>query len=176
MKKVILAFDAYLSEKSLRFEAVVIGGGALIIMEVVDRKTKDIDCLDPEIPEVIKKASQEFAREKREFLLDDNWLNNGPVSLKRELPEKWQIRLQDLYTGKSIFLKCLGRSDLIKSKLFAYCDRTNPDFQDLLQLKPTPEELDQSIEWVKFRDGNPGWPAHVDKAFIVLKKALKYES
>ncbi len=175
MKDVIKAFDQYLKSQSLKFEAVVIGGGALIIMDVVDRKTKDIDCLDPEIPKEVKEASKAFAKLRREFLLDDNWLNNGPVTLKRELPADWRNHLQDLYVGEAIHLTCLGRADLIKSKLFAYCDRTNPDFEDLLKIKPTAKELEDSLEWVRFRDGNPGWPAHVDLAFSVLKKALKYE-
>jgi hypothetical protein len=175
MKNVIIAFDKYLKEKSLKFDAVIIGGGALIIMSVIDRKTKDIDCLDPEIPTAIKKASQDFSRLRREFLLDENWLNNGPVTLKRELPSEWQMRLQELYVGEALKLKGLGRNDLIKSKLFAYCDRTNPDYDDLIKLCPTLQELNNSIEWVKYRDGNPGWPAHVEIAFTVLKKALKYE-
>ncbi len=175
MKEVIRAFDQYLKSESLRFEAVVIGGGALIIMDVVDRKTKDIDCLDPEIPKTIKAASQEFAKKHREFLLDPNWLNNGPASLKRELPKDWQLRLQSLYIGEAMTLKCLGRSDLLKSKLFAYCDRTTPDFEDLLKLKPTQIELEESIEWVKARDANLNWLAHVEVAFLVLSKALNYE-
>lgn len=175
VKDVVIAFDQYILEKSLRFEAVVIGGGALIIMDMVDRKTKDIDCLDPDIPHQIKEASRNFAKERREFLLDENWLNNGPVTLKNELPKGWRLRLQNLYEGSAIIFKCLGRDDFLKSKLFAYCDRTNPDFHDLIQLKPTLEELNDSIEWVKLRDANPLWPAHVEKAFQVLRKALKYE-
>lgn len=175
MKDVIISFDRYLSERSLVFEAVVIGGGALIIMDIVDRKTKDIDCLDPDVPPQIKKASKNFAKEMREFLLDENWLNNGPVTLKNELPSGWRLRLQKLYEGKAINLKCLGREDLLKSKLFAYCDRTNPDFHDLIRLKPTIEELNDSIGWVQIRDVNPLWPEHVEKAFQVLRKALKYE-
>lgn len=175
MKKVIKAFDQYIKSRALKFEAVIIGGGALIIMDVVDRKTKDIDCLDPEIPQEVKEASKDFARLFREHLLDENWLNNGPATLRKELPPDWRNRLQDLYIGEAIKLTCLGRSDLLKSKLFAYCDRTSPDFEDLLMLKPTTEELKDSIEWVKLRDANPGWPTHVEKAFVVLRKALKYE-
>ena len=38
----LLRLLVLLSEKELRFEAVVIGGAALIIMDIVDRKTTDI--------------------------------------------------------------------------------------------------------------------------------------
>jgi len=175
MKEVISAFDAYLAKKSLQFHAVVIGGGALIVMDIIDRKTKDIDCLDPDIPPEIKNASQDFAKEHPEFFLDINWLNNGPETLKRDLPPNWHLRLQNLFQGRAMNLTCLGRDDLIKSKLFAYCDRTSPDFDDLLKMKPTREELSGSIDWVKLRDSNPLWPKHVDRAFAVLRRALKYE-
>jgi hypothetical protein len=40
-------------------------------------------------------------------------------------------------------------------QITAYCDRIEPDREDLLQLKPTIAELDEAIEWVKNRDGHP---------------------
>jgi hypothetical protein len=69
MKDVIKAFDEYLATRDLEFAVVVIGGGALIVMDVIDRKTKDIDCLDPDIPEEIKSASVEFARARTDLAL-----------------------------------------------------------------------------------------------------------
>src|SRR3989339_1258162 len=101
MKNIIQSFDNYLFKNKLKFDAVVIGGAALIIMDVVSRKTRDIDCLDPEISEQIKKASQQYAKEFPEFRLDENWLNNGPVDLKRNLLSDWRFRLQEIFTGKA---------------------------------------------------------------------------
>ena len=91
------------------------------------------------------------------------------------MPKGWQSRVQPLYHGQAIQLQVLGRDDLLKSKLFAYCDRTTPDFEDLKDLMPTEDELNNAIDWVKERDTNGIWPTHVDKAFTVLKKALGYE-
>lgn len=153
----------------------MIGGGALIILDIIDRKTRDIDCLDPDIPTEIKNASRDFAAQHREFLLDPDWLNNGPETLKMDLPKDWQSRTQNLFSGKAVVLTSLGRDDVLKSKLFASCDRTNPDFDDLLLMKPSRSELIESIEWVKLRDVNPQWPRHVDRAFAVLAKALHHE-
>jgi hypothetical protein len=172
MKHVIQAFDEFLVERKLTFAAVVIGGGALIVMDIVDRKTKDIDCLDPEIPDEIREASVEFARLRKDLTLWEKWLNNGPVSLKREPPDGWRSRLQIIFQGRALTFETLGRGDLIKSKLFAYCDRVEPDRTDLLQMKPTTSELDDAIEWVKLRDANPLWPEHVEVAFASLRKEL----
>jgi hypothetical protein len=49
----IEAFDLFLRDRGLRFDAVVIGGAALSLLGVVSRPTKDIDILVPEIPQEI---------------------------------------------------------------------------------------------------------------------------
>ena len=159
----------------MRFEAVIIGGAALNILEISSRTTKDVDCLDPEIPTEIKVASQKFAEQREDLGLDVNWLNNGPETLKVDLPKGWRQRVELLYLGKAVYLEVLGRPDLLKSKLFAYCDRTSPDFEDLKSLKPSMQELADALDWVKARDTNSLWPSHVEKAFSVLRKALGYE-
>ncbi len=175
MKDVIIEFDKYLESRSLKFAAIIIGGAALNILDISSRKTKDVDCLDPEIPEEIKTASREFSTKRSDLALDINWLNNGPQTLKTDLPKGWRNRTQPLYHGQALHLHALGRDDLLKSKLFAYCDRTTPDFEDLRNLKPTIDELKNAISWVMERDTNPGWPTHVEKAFMILGKALGYE-
>jgi len=113
-------FDRYLADRSLTYDGVVIGGAALILLGVISRATEDVDCLDPRIPPPIKAASVEFSRGHG---LKEDWFNNGPESLKRDLPEGWGSRLSPLYKGKALDLSTLGRSDLLRSKLFAYCDR-----------------------------------------------------
>ncbi len=84
------------------------------------------------------------------------------------------LRLSTVYQGKGITLFTLGRSDLLKSKLFAYCDR-GTDLADCIALKPTKDELKDSIDWVSQRDGNVGWPKHVQKSFEQLAKKLGHE-
>lgn len=174
MRDVIQSFDLFLSARNLRFDAVVIGGAALIIMDVVSRKTKDVDCLDPEIPEDIKKASIEFSELHKEFRLSEEWLNNGPIDLKRVLPTDWQLRLVNLFEGKAIHFKTLGRSDLINSKLFACVDR-GIDFEDCVGLKITLAEFKESYDWICLQDANPLWKKQVNLVFSKLKKALNYE-
>jgi hypothetical protein len=78
-----------------------------------------------------------------------------------------------LYTGKAIQFFTLSRVDLLKTKLFAYCDRGD-DLKDCIAMKPTSSELHSCIEWVKQRDATSGWPEHVVTRFDILKKRLGY--
>ena len=174
MKEVIAAFDKFLTKRALSFEAILIGGAVLNILDISSRKTKDVDCLDPDLDPEIKLASEEFAEEREDLGLDPNWLNNGPRTLKTDLPPGWRNRIRSLFKGNSLTLYTLGREDFLKSKLYAYCDRTTPDFEDLKDLKPTEEELNDALDWVKQRDAHADWPSHVEKSFNVLKKALGY--
>ena len=121
----IAAFDTFLAERSLTLDAVVIGGAALELLGVVSRQTRDCDILHPAIPTAIAEAARSFAARRRaegDPLVDD-WLNNGPASLADALPTGWQDRLHVVYAGRAITLRCLGRLDLLRSKVFALCDR-----------------------------------------------------
>jgi len=175
MDKVIAAFDDFLHQKGLKFEGVVIGGVALLLIHVINRATNDVDILSPEIPEEIKKASIEFAKKNPNLSLNPKeWFNNGPYSLKRDLPQGWRDRVQKVFKGKSLTLYTLGRMELLKAKLYAACDR-DIDFDDCIALKPTFEELDSCLDWVLKGDANPLWPKRVKEVFAKLKKELKNE-
>jgi hypothetical protein len=91
-REILVSFDRYVSERGLHFEAVVIGGAALNLLGVVSRMTKDCDILYPEIPKEIAEASRAFAIEARAQgeTLQDDWLNNGPASLRSQLLPQWR--------------------------------------------------------------------------------------
>lgn len=172
----IKEFDLFLKQKNLNFEAIVIGGGALSILGVISRETQDIDVLDPSISKEVLDASKEFAQIKNisTTKLKENWLNNGPDSLKNFLKEGWHLRLDNLYNGTNIKLQTLGRIDLIGTKLLAYCDR-GLDLKDCIDLNPTKEEIFSIVDWVKSYDSNPDWPDYVDKKINELRKKLGHE-
>jgi hypothetical protein len=171
-KKVIEAFDKFLTSKGESFSGIIIGGGALSLLGIISRETRDIDVLDPALSEKMIELAQEFAANNS---LVKNWLNNEPKDLKHELPVGWMKRIVSLYSGESLELHTLGRSDLLKTKLFAYCDR-DLDRKDCIDMKPTQEELREAQEWVKVRDEHPGWPKHVETSFQSLAKELGYAS
>lgn len=175
-KDIITAFDKYLSERSRIFEAICIGGTALGLLGVITRETQDCDILDPKIPDEIKALSEEFAVHMSESGVDlkPNWLNNGPASLTRDLTGDWRARIQVAFKGNAITLYTLGRADLLKSKLFALCDRA-VDRDDCIKLKPTQGELNDISPWLEQQDGNPVWPDHVRDTLSDLAKELGYE-
>lgn len=169
----IPAFDAFLAAKDLHLEGVAIGGSALNLLGVVDRETRDCDILAPPLSEEVLEAARAFARQQRAAgtILRDDWLNNGPESLARILPPGWQNRVVPLFAGKAVRLSALGRADLLKTKLFAYCDRRT-DLDDCIALAPTKAELDEALPWVEYQDANELWPAHVRAMFAALSGRL----
>jgi hypothetical protein len=168
-------FDQFLEDRGLSFEAVVIGGAALGLLGIISRQTRDCDILRPPLPPEIRDAARAFARTLREQgeALDDDWLNNGPASLADSLPEGWSTRLQIAYQGRSIILRCLGRTELLMSKLFALCDR-GIDLRDCVALAPTAEELRGICPWLERQDGNQEWPAHVRATLDDLGRRLNH--
>ena len=173
MKEIIVRFDSYLKDLGLEFEAIIIGGAALNIMDVITRETKDVDFLDPDIPQEIKKASVDFALNNSDLKLAVNeWINNGPKGLTRDLPHGWRNDLQKIYDGVALRLWTLGRLNLLRSKLYAYADR-DTDYSDCIALKPTFAELEACKDWVLAGDTSEFWPERVDYIFQKLKEDLK---
>jgi hypothetical protein len=172
MKSIIATFDDFLKERGLAFRAIVIGGAALNIMDVTTRFTKDVDLIDPEIPAEIKQASVEFVKVHPEFNLQENWFNNGPISLIRDLEDGWRENIVSIYKGVALELLTLGRIDLLKSKLYALCDR-GVDFNDCVNLAPTDQEIGECMPWLLQGDGNPLWPDRVKEMIEALKEELK---
>jgi hypothetical protein len=169
----IEAFDRHLVALGLSLEAVVVGGSALALLGVTTRQTRDFDILAPKLPPRIADAARDFAREQRRLGLEliDEWLNNGPMQLGDVLPEGWKQRLQPAFEGRALILKSLGRADLLKTKLFALCDR-GTDLPDCVALAPTAEEVAEALPWLSEQDGNPDWPAHVRATIVELQRRL----
>lgn len=174
-RETIVAFDEYLVEYELSLVAVVVGGAALGLLGITERQTRDVDVLAPVLPEPIRLAAAAFAGEQRARgnPLADDWLNNGPSQLTEILPEGWEDRAQSAFAGKALELSTLGRSDLLKVKLFALCDR-GTDLGDCLALSPTAAELPGAEAWVARQDAHPGWPDHVRRTLRDLRRRLAH--
>jgi len=171
----IEAFDRHLAALGLRLDAVVIGGSALALLGVTTRQTRDFDILAPELPREIADAAREFAQAQRRLGIDlmDDWLNNGPMQVGDVLPEAWQLRTRPVFEGRALVLTTLGRKDLLKTKLFALCDR-GIDLLDCVELAPTLAELEEAVFWLAEQDANPDWPAHVRATIADLSQRLDH--
>lgn len=174
--KVIKEFDSYLNRKSLKFEAIIIGGAALSILHIISRMTEDVDCIDPEIPVEIKRASAEFIRQNPQFGLNpEKFLNNGPISIINFLPEGWRGRTLLIFQGEALTFSTLGRTDLLKTKLDAMVHRGR-DMEDVIAMNPSKVELEECMEWVLGIDGGDHWPEMVKESFAELRRKLSGNS
>ena len=172
-RQTIEAFDRYLAERDLRLSAVVLGGAALSLLGVITRATADCDVMHPAIPPAVAAAARAFAAERTASgePLDAGRFNNGPASLASVLPPGWEERLRPLFAGAALELRCLGRADLLRSKLFALCDRAL-DLGDCMALAPTATELAELTGWLEYQDANREWPAHVRATLADLARRL----
>ena len=55
-------FDKFLANRSLRLDAVIVGGTALNLLGYITRQTRDVDVIVPELSSEIVKASMDFAK------------------------------------------------------------------------------------------------------------------
>ena len=133
-------------------------------MDVTKRTTVDVDFLDPTIPQDIKDASILFATKNPDLELQpEHWFNNGPISLIRDLPAEWRLRPRDNFSmGSALILETLGKSDLLKTKLYALCDRGR-DIDDCVALKPTIIEIEECRAWVCVVMAIPSGPKELKK-------------
>jgi len=167
------AFDAWLESRELELEAIVVGGSALALLGVTERQTRDVDILHPELSAEVARAAREFAVELRRqgVELADDWLNNGPIQLAELLPAGWEHRVRSTFEGAALRLAVLGRADLLKTKLFALCDR-GTDLADCTALAPNADELDEAEPWLAEQDANPMWSEHVSSTLADLRRRL----
>ena len=168
-------------EKLEPIEIIVCGGSALIIMDLIKRTfTKDVDMvgflkknangdyaveecavLPAKMAEVIKQISKDLG-------LEENWLNSGPAGLVRfGLPAGFIDRLYAKQYSSVLTVHFISRVDQIFFKLYAAVDSgPGRHIDDLMDLKPTAEELFNAATWAVTQDSSDGFK-------IVLKDMLE---
>lgn len=144
---------------------IVVGGSALLAAGIVSRTTYDVDVfarraevdggiLDARpLPEPVQLAAKHVANELR---LRPNWLNTGPTWVAAPLgsypPEFWSEMVVREY-GKSLSITYIGRAGLIYLKFHAAVDlsrkRHEVDVDDLRLLKPSREEAEKVLRWMR---------------------------
>jgi len=160
--------DQVLLDRKMSRDLIVCGGTALLVLDVIERETRDVDVVSPEVDQDLKDASIEVAKK---LSLPHDWINDGPKDLAKDLLVGWKSRIEPLFQGKALTLYVLGRMDLMATKIYAFCDRED-DYQDVIKMKPTPQELDEIYPWVMERDASSYWPDRVDSCFARLRRGL----
>jgi len=160
-----------LEQRGLAYDLVVIGGGALLLQNLIRRPTHDLDAVArvegkkwvtaKPLPAPLVTAIREVAdalgleREPRD---EKDWLNGGPAMLRGlGLPPGFAKRTTKRHFGP-LTIRVASRQDLITLKLWAASDsgrgaRRAVDISDLRELAVTTAELEIAARWCVRKDG-----------------------
>jgi len=156
LEQALKLLGVLLAERDAPFEIVVIGGGGLVLLNLLDRATRDIDVValveeglyrtSEPLPSVLKAAATDIALV---LGLPPDWLNGAPTELLRlGLPKGFKERAVVRQYGL-LRLQIASRYDQVHFKLYAAVDQgpKSKHFADLQLLQPTPEELRAAAAW-----------------------------
>lgn len=147
---------------------VVCGGSSLIAMELVSRTaTRDVDVLAriegkelviaKPLPDWINEAAESV---RQELNLPNNWFNAQPsdeLLFRCGFPTGMQERLTTETYGNALSISYISRYDQIFFKLHAAVDQGGRHTTDLLDLKPSSEELLAAARWTCQIDVSEGY-------------------
>ena len=167
LETALTALGEVLAARELHYEVVLVGGGNLILRELIARPTtKDLDILGTRtangvaqirpMPEPLRDAVIDVGRA---YGLADDWLNTGPDSLlDLGLPEGFSERLERRDFG-GLVAWLAGRFDMVCFKLYAAVDQgpRSRHFQDLRELEPERDDLLAAARWATSHDPSPGF-------------------
>jgi hypothetical protein len=167
LQAALAALGELLAARGHRFDVVLIGGGNLILRELIQRPTtRDLDILgvltadgvEPirPMPEPLRDAIVDVGRT---FGLASDWLNTGPEALlDLGLPSGFVGRLERRDFG-GLVAWLAGRFDMVCFKLYAAADQglRSRHFQDLRDLEPGPGDLIEAARWTMSQDPSPGF-------------------
>lgn len=162
----LAALGQLLAERGFRYELFAIGGGALHLLGLITRPTRDIDVVGlvrqdqvvpvESLPEPLRRAIADTAAV---FQLPPDWFNAGPRSLvDLGLPAGALERAHRREWG-GLVLHIADRRDQIFFKLYASVDQgpRSKHFDDLRRLAPTKHELLEAAEWAQTHDPSEGF-------------------
>jgi len=167
LREALDTLGAILADRGHNYDIVVIGGGALQLIGLIDRPTKDLDVValagaEPwsraaPLPAPLLEAVKDVALALE---LETDWLNPGPTDLlELGLPTGFAERTTSEHFG-ALTVRYAAREDQLTFKLYAAADHW-PDegkhLQDLRALTPTPEELRAAARWCMSHDPSPGF-------------------
>lgn len=167
LETALAALGELLAARGLHYEVVLVGGGNLILRELINRPTtKDLDVLGERtadgvtpirpLPEPLRDAVIDVGRT---YGLADDWLNTGPDSLlDLGLPDGFIERLERRDFG-GLVAWLAGRFDMVCFKLYASADQGSRSrhFQDLRDLEPVHDDLLAAARWARSHDPSSGF-------------------
>ena len=177
LERALQTLGEVLAARGEQHDLAVVGGGALLILGLIARPTRDLDVvarIDEEQwsrAEPFPPALSEAVRDVAGALdLIDDWLNPGPTDLlDLGLPEGFAERTMVRRYG-TLTVRFAARVDQIAFKLYAAVDQ-GPDskhFADLEKLAPTSDELLAAARWARTHDPSDGFRSMLHQALRAL--------
>ena len=169
----LAALGQLLAERGLRYELLAIGGGALQLLGLITRPTRDIDVIGlvndaqlipiAALPGPLERAVQDTAAV---FRLPTNWFNAGPRSLVDLGLPGGVLERAHRRQWAGLVLHIADRRDQVFFKLYAAVDQgpRSKHFEDLRRLEPTVDELRAAAAWVRTHDPSEGFREELRRA------------
>jgi hypothetical protein len=173
--ELLAALELQLRVAGQAYDLVVVGGAALLALELVDRPTRDVDVVALAevgrmqsarvLPQPLEKAKDLVARD---LGVTGDWLNSGPAALLDfGLPRGFEERWTTQEYGPALTVRWASRFDQVHFKLYAAVDQAGKHLRDLVALEPRPEELVAAARWAREHDPSEGF-------LVMLREALAY--
>lgn len=151
INQAVKELDVIIRAKGLSYVLYICGGAQLVFLGYSTRRTEDVDLIHDQIDQPLRNASVVVAQK---LGIQEDWLNNKVSSLGKRLGRGWKKKTVVLFEGTAITLMGLSRQDLISSKLHAVIDRKGEDYNDLIFLRPSVEEIEVAREYVVKQKGD----------------------
>lgn len=155
-----------LAERGLRYELFAVGGGALHLLGLITRPTRDIDVVAlvrdetlvplESLPAPLRRAIEDTAALLR---LPPDWFNAGPRALVELGLPKGALERAHRREWGGLVLHIADRRDQVFFKLYAAVDQgpRSKHFEDLRRLEPTEQELRDAAAWARTHDPSEGF-------------------
>jgi len=171
LEQALEALGELLESRGHKYRLAAVGGGALLLLGLIERSTDDLDIVaqldesgalraDP-LPPPLREAVADVARA---LDLPPDWLNPGPGSLlDLGLPVGFAERAHVRSFG-ALEIRLADRVDQINFKLYASVDQgpESKHFADLRALEPAREELLSAAGWARTHDPSEGFRAELE--------------
>ena len=177
LNEALATLGALLEERGEAIGVLIIGGGSLLLLGVVERPTADVDVVGfPSATgyaraDVLPDFLMTAVREVGDALgLGDSWFDTGPAGLVDfGLPPGLERRVTvRSYGGLEVHLP--AREDLVCFKLYAAVDQgeRSKHFADLRSLTPTPGQLLSAARWTRTHDPSPAFRGELQRILSLL--------
>lgn len=173
--ELLAALEEQVGAAGLTYDLVVVGGSALLALDLVQRATRDVDVVAlvgvdglisaVDLPDGLLVARNRVARD---LGVPEDWLNNGPAGMLRlGLPSGFEQRWETREYGPGLTVRWASRLDQIHLKLYAAVDQAGKHLRDLEALDPQLDELIAAAKWAREHDPSEGFVSP-------LREALTY--